>query len=74
MVLTKEDCIKVEHPLYMGEGFCVLSTEVMKDEYKEAKFQLIECSGFAANPTTIAACRGSGVFVDWCIDDDYIWR
>lgn len=72
MLFTKEDCIKVDNPLYLGDGVAVLDVEeCLKDEYKDAKFQLVTCGGFAADPTTIAAARGSGVFVDWCIDDDH---
>jgi len=71
MILTKEDCIKFDKPLFLGEGFCVLSTDAMKEEYKSDMYQLITCGGFAANPDTIAAHRGSGVFVSWVIDDDH---
>lgn len=70
MVLTKKDCIKCETPLFLDEGVIVLNESAMKGEYRSDKYQLVTCCGFAANPTTIAAARGSGVFMSWLIDDD----
>lgn len=72
MLFTKEDCIKVDNPLYLGDGVAVLDVKnCLKEQYHDAKYQLVTCGGFAADPNTIAAARGSGVFIDWCIDDDH---
>ena len=71
MILTKEDCLPIEKwKTDLGVGYCILSPDAMKEDYRDEKYQLIFCGGFACNPNSIAAARGSGVFVTWCIDSD----
>lgn len=72
MILTKEDCLPIEKwKTNLEVGYCILSPDAMKEEYKNEKYQLVSCGGFACNPRSIAAQTGSGVFVTWCIDDDH---